>query len=238
MEWFVEIKGASLDLEELSKSLNSPELCIIQKGQAFFLKSCDFYLLKEAEEVRSRASEIIALINGAAKLEIGILKPLVVDSVVRVHDDGKREFFCWAEVASYARISVSETVVKADGTVQEIHPPVPGLISSLSAIAKNNTNVEDVIRRFGADLNWKNLYCIYEVIESDAGGKDNITKAGWATAKMINRFKYTANSPDAIGDLARHGKRRQPPKDPMTLPEARALITTIVLNWLNSKKIP
>lgn len=55
MEWIVKIIGDNSDLEELSKSLNSPELCITrdtpQEGSTFMLKSKDFNSLKEPAEV-------------------------------------------------------------------------------------------------------------------------------------------------------------------------------------------
>lgn len=37
MEWIIQISGDNLDLQELSKSLNSPELCISQENNNFFL---------------------------------------------------------------------------------------------------------------------------------------------------------------------------------------------------------
>ncbi len=237
MEWYVEITGDGFDLEELSKSLNSPDLCITQKGEIFILKSTDFNILKDANEVRTRASEILSLINGATRLVIGKQKPLAMGSVVEVGDDGKRKLFDWVEVAAYGRYSVSTTIVKANGTVQEQEIRQADPIQDWIAIARHDTNVATVLRLFNKNLDWVNLYRIYEVIESDIGGINNIIKEEWTTKKTIERFTRTANSPDAIGDQARHGNggRITPPKDPMTLPEAKSLIETLFHQWLRSK---
>ncbi len=234
MEWFVRITGENSDLEELSKSLNSPELCVIQEGPDFILKSTDFDFLKDADGVRNRAIEIMPLINGAARLVLGMRKPLAVDCVVNVNDDGTRQFFVCCSLGISLRDRASISVVAADGTVQDREEPhqadpIPGWI----AIARHDTNVAKVLRLFGAgNHDWVSLYRIYEVIVNDVG---NIAEKGWTTKNEIERFKHTANSPGAIGDDARHGTEIPPPKNPMLPSEAKSFVETIIHNWLRSK---
>ncbi len=234
VEWFVPITGENSDLEELSKSLNSPELRVIQEGSDFILKSTDFDLLNDADDVQNRAIEIMSLINGAAMLAMGMRKPLVVDCAV--NGDGKRQFFVCCSLDASLRVSVSESVVAADGTVQDQEEPhqadpIPDWI----AIAQHDPNVATVLRLFGAgNHNWVSLYRIYDVIKSDGG---DIAKRGWASRRAIKRFKQTANSPDASGDDSRHGAGNiPPPKDPMTISEAKSLFKTIIHKWLRSKE--
>ena len=236
VEWFVPITGENSDLEQLSKSLNSPELRVIQEGSDFILKSTDFDLLNDADDVQNRAIEIMSLINGAAMLAMGMRKPLVVDCAVNVNGDGKRQFFVWCSLDASLRVSASESVVAADGTVQDQEEPhqadpIPDWI----VIAQRDANVAKVLRLFGAgNHNWRGLYPIYEVIKSDVG---NIAKKGWATKKEIKRFAQTANSPDASGDDSRHGAGNiPPPKDPMPISEAKFLVKTIIHKWLRSKE--
>jgi hypothetical protein len=234
VEWFVRITGENFDLEKLSKSLNSPELCVIQEGPDFSLKSADFNSLKDADDVRNRAIEILSLINGAARLALGMRKPLAVDCVVKVNDDGAPQFFVRCSSGISLRVSASMSVVAADGTVrdQEESPqadPIPNWI----VIAQRDTNVAKVLRLFGAgNHGWVSLYRIYEVIVNDVG---NIAEKGWATKNEIIRFKQTANSPDAIGDDARHGKEIPPPPNPMLSSEAKSFVETIIYKWLHSK---
>ena len=233
MGWFVQITGDNLDLEKLSKSLNSPELSIIQEGPDFILKSTHFDFLKDADHVRNMAIEIISLINGAASLVLGMRKPLAVDCVVNVDDDGARQFFVCCSLGIRLEVSASASVIAADGTVQkEPHQadPIPDWI----AIALCDTNVAKVLRLFGAgNHNWVSLYRIYDVIKGDVG---DIAKKEWATKNEIKRFTHTANSPDAIGDDSRHGAgNRPPPEKPMQLSDAKSLFKTIIHEWLRSK---
>ena len=83
---------------------------------------------------------------------------------------------------------------------------------------------------------WVSLYRLFEVIASDIGGIDEIDSNGWATKASLKRFKHTANSPAAAGDLARHGaESTAPPASPMDLSEAKALVTYIFHEWLRKK---
>ena len=75
---------------------------------------------------------------------------------------------------------------------------------------------------------------MFEIVQSDVGGK--IIKAGWATKAEVERFTHTADSAVAVGDDARHGHEKfQPPKKPMSLADAKDLITRILKSWLDSK---
>ena len=236
VEWFVPITGANSDLEELSKSLNLPELCVIQEGPDFILKSTDFDFLKDADDVRNRAIEIMSLINGAARLVLGMRKPLAVDCVVNVNDDGARQFFVCCSLGISLGVNASASVVATDGTVQDQEEPHQAdPIPSWIAIARHDTNVDKVLRLFGAgNHDWVSRYRIYEVIESDVG---NIVKKGWATKKEIERFKHTANSHGAIGDDVRHGAgNKPPPKNPMLSSEAKSFVETVIHKWLRSKE--
>jgi hypothetical protein len=83
---------------------------------------------------------------------------------------------------------------------------------------------------------WINLYKVYEVVRDDVGGKHVLVRNGWATADDIRRFTETAQSPQLLGDAARHaGRKRPPPPDPMTLDGAKALIGAMVRSWVSTK---
>lgn len=238
MEWFVQLTGERFDLEELSKALNSPELCVTQEGKDFILKSTEFKFLKDADDVRNKAREILSLINGAARLTLGMQKSLAVTRVVNVRDDGTRQITGFVSISETInpRDKVSISTITTNGIVQEIHQvgPIPSWITT----AQHDTNIAKALRLFGNEnQDWVNLYRIYEVIESDVGGVSNIVDKGWATKKALKRFKHTANSPTTIGDDSRHGKdTTQPPKNPMELSEAKSIIKTLIHNWLNLKR--
>ena len=238
MEWMVCVTGDDFDLQELSKSLNSPELCVIKEENECYLKSTSFKQLSSDNKVQNKAKNILSLFNGVLRLALGTREPITIAKVIKIKDDGNRETYVYGSlripVKSRASIK-SVTIVSSNGTVQEIQQPDP--ILSWIKIAQGNENVAKVFRllaNFGYD--WVNLNRILEVIMKDVGGSSNITRKGWATKKSIDRFTGTANNPDVIGDTARHGiAKNKPLEDPMTFSEAKSLIETVLHNWLRSK---
>jgi hypothetical protein len=91
-------------------------------------------------------------------------------------------------------------------------------------------NVFRLITEF--EPNWINLYKVYEIVKKDAGKK----KIEEWTKNKISQFTHTANSQSAIGDDARHGvDRNDPPKEPMSISEAEALIRNLLQKWLQWK---
>jgi len=230
MEWYVGIKGDNFDLEDLSKSLNSPEFSITKKGEDYILKSTHFNSLEDVDDVRNKANEILSLINGSAWLVIGMRKPLEEVRVCRVNDDGKIKCSVVFSDFARARDRFKAHLITKDGEVQEIDQanPIPEFI----ATSQHEENVDTVLRLLGDhSKDWVNLYNILEVVENDVGGIPKIAKKGWATKKAIKRFKRTANF------VARHGAKIKPPPNPMTPSEAESLIKTIVNSWIQSKKI-
>lgn len=232
MEWYVRIKGDSFGLKNLSKSLNSPELCITKIGQDYILKSTDFNSIKKAEDVRNKANDILSLINGSARLVFGMRKPLGSDLISLVNDDGKIiKRFMLISGTLYLQGSLEKiSVIKKDGTVQEIFQV--DIIPEIISIAQNDENVDTVLRILGDHpIDLVNLYNILEVVKNDVGGIPKIVEEGWATRNTIVLFKRTANF------LARHkNKKIEPPEKLMTLPEAKSLIGNIIRDWIKSKK--
>lgn len=100
-----------------------------------------------------------------------------------------------------------------------------------------NNAIEKAIRIYGScEINWGDLYKVYEIIESDIGGFNRIVNKGWNTKAEINLFKHTANSPSAVGDDSRHGKENtSPPINPPSLSEAGFLIEDMLKHWIDSK---
>lgn len=229
MEWYVRILGNNFDLQELSKSLNSPELCIFQEGQEFILKSTNFNQLKSAADVRKRTEEILSLLNGTAKLALGTQQPLTLDAAIKINDTGSKETVRFLSDTVYVGSSTSTSDKTSDGNVQEIHPadPIPVWIKT----AQINKTVAIVFRLIGAsDLNWIDLYKVYEIIKSDVGSKDKIADNGWATKGQIKLFTQTAQ-------LHRHGKLEhyEPPKKPMKFDKAESFVKKILRKWLQTK---
>ena len=235
MKWEVQISGDLLDLKELSKSLVDDDLRVCEKNGQYFLESDRFENLNNPEEVASLASDILKVLTGAVRLSLGGRTPLHVANTAMVRPDGGRDVFVTVSDTIHVRATIGVEITRSDGTKEVIHPAhsVPGWIK----LGLTDQNVAKALRLLGTDEhNWVSLYRLYEVIEEDVGGLDNIVHSGWATKASIKRFKHTANSPGAVGDDSRHGKESTtPPSDPMDIGEGRALVEVLLHNWLRSK---
>lgn len=94
MEWFVELSGNPDDLEELSNVCNSEELTIERGKDSFVLKSTELNNLKDEKEVYEKATEIVALVNGASVVVMGLRNFLQASrTLIKIDDEGRRNQF-------------------------------------------------------------------------------------------------------------------------------------------------
>ncbi|MGH7884840.1 MAG: hypothetical protein ACRD94_08670, partial [Nitrosopumilaceae archaeon] len=157
MKWLVQITGDDFDLNELSKSLKDPELNLIKKDNQYYLKSIQFYQLKEASEVKDKAEEIMNIINGVSRLVIGTRNSFKVGSIVRINDDGTQTALVSFSDVAIGRDSFSATKISNDGSVETVNPAdsVPGFFN----IAQNSNSVATVFRLLCVKgYTWVNLY--------------------------------------------------------------------------------
>lgn len=233
-EWLVRLIGEPVDLKALSGLFDSPDLSVREDEADYYLRSSDFEVLTEADDVRLRASELVQRINGIASVSLGSFVAVSLDDVVRIGQDGKRLHHMTLLVQS--RWVASFTATSPDGTVLRSSQQADADIVSWAALADQNSRVARALRIFGnREQNWDNLYKVYEAIEDDVGRR-NIVDNGWASEKKISRFTSTANNALVVGDEARHGhEKHEPPKKPMSLSEARSFVKSILQDWLRSK---
>ena len=240
MEWQVFLTGDESDLNELSKSFCCPDLVIARGEDGFVLRWSRLRDLNEVDAVRREAESVLVLLNGAARLLLHSTLPIAIGRIVLVRDDGSKGSFVSVSgtIRARARASATATVKRADGVEERFNEADP--VAEWVKAGLGNEAIARVLKLLATKpLDWKNLYPILEVVESDMGGLKPIAQQGWATRAALKRFKHTANSVFAIGDEARHGTEpTQPPADPMTLSEARSFIETILHNWLRTKQNP
>lgn len=237
-KWFVTLKGEEFDLQELVKFNSPPKIEIKKDNEAYYLGSEKFNLCKEAREVEKIGKEIINVLNGIAKLHFQNWKDINLDKPIFIDTDGKRHLFllCEPEIIRIKE-SIELKVTKADGTIITLNDE-PSFIESTSKITNRDSRLEKALRIYGSrEHNWANLYIIYEIIETDVGGKNVIDNKGWMSKSKIKIFKHTANSTVAIGDDARHHDEINiPPAKPMLLSEAEELIANLLKKWIETKQ--
>jgi hypothetical protein len=189
------------------------------RGELYCLSSPVLDSLPDASAVTLQASEWLNAWNGVASLAADA-GPVGVHQVT--HKDARGR-----QTASIALPFVVKPAMSP-----EKKEAMKALVQLSSDPAVNR-----VLGLSGKEpKDWVNAYRIFEVIENASGGIDGIAAHGWASKADIRRFKHTANSPDAIGDNARHGELAcDPPRNPMSEAEASAFLTKIVGSFLHSK---
>ncbi|MGH6644063.1 MAG: hypothetical protein ACRED3_15345, partial [Bradyrhizobium sp.] len=105
--------------------------------------------------------------------------------------------------------------------------------------AEKDPALREVLHLFGLELNWANLYKMVEAVEMPFGGERGLIKMGWISKGELKRFKHTADNRKATGDDARHGPNNyDPPADPMSLEEAKAMVRKLVAAFASNRPKP
>jgi len=233
MEWIVTLSGDNHFLEELSKSFNSADICIQKENGSYILKSDRFADLSTDQDVRDHAEKLLQLLKGPAKLALGNGPAIKIEHVLQIRDDGKRHYFVYLSECVTLSCSVDTRIINPDGTVEEHHPADAAL--DWVRLSQKDPAVKMMFDQVSDDFeNWHGLYNIFDIIREDVG---DIPKKGWCDAGELKRFTQTANSKEAVGVKARHGKWISAPCNPMSLSEAKGLITKIITEWLQEKAI-
>jgi hypothetical protein len=225
-EWLARLEGDEHALDLLTEYLEGTNYRVIKEESRYYLRIGDHPDNTEPTVLHETASRSIELLNGAAKLYFGQFRGVTSHVVVRVLEDGVKEGFGFLTLPER---SFTLTL-----------PPIPDatLETWMSAGTQDDSVARALTLYGGLDHNWKNLYMVFEVVEEDTGGEQELIKTGW-TSRDIKTFKRTANSFRAIGREARHAKSKyKPPSLPMSLKEAQELIREILQKWLKSKSEP
>lgn len=232
----IELGGDTFDLRELLRLNSLPDLSVVEENERFYLKAAEFNSYSDASHVLNRGIEVLRIINGIAQIEIQNWENVKVIGVAHDETNGTRTQFLFPQpFRGRSRMSANATVIKADGTIDTSNKK--STFESFFELSRVNTEVEKALRIYGSrEHTWSNLYIIYEIIESDAGGTNVIIRNGWSRRSQIEYFKRTANSVTAAGDDARHGKENTvPPSPPMLLSEAGRMIEGMLRQWLLTK---
>ena len=234
--WEVVLAGDAADLRSLSSSFADGDPAILERDGEYVFRWSVLDGLSDVAQVKATADEQIARLSGSASLILGAIEPIKVAQVILVSDDGSRSIYGFPDpVVWNFRMSVPTVQIrKADGTVKIHRPADP--VKAWLAVAESSEDVARALRLSeGREHDWVELYRLLEIVEASVTRK-GITDAGWATMSQLKRFCHTANSLEAAGDAARHGREQKPPPQrPMTLNDARELIRRVVRQWLDTE---
>ena len=233
--WEVELAGDSFDLDELVLSMSKTEPSICKTLHGYILRSEYFNQMNTHAEVEESATEILSVLNGICVVLLSTRKSISISAIAKVFPGQPRQTYISVQDGFHAKGTFSMVVTNSDGTVVTTYQADPAV--AWLKLASDNLQVAKVFRLLNdPHLNWGPMYKIFEIILDDMQGFKPISDLGWASQSAMKRFKHTANSPTAAGDLARHGvEPTSPPAAPMAMSEAKSLIDTLVHNWLRTK---
>ena len=201
-------------------------------GGVFHVLSADLESLSTPEQVAGRASDLVAEIDGLARLYLGSGTAVVWTGTVRDRVTRTPHHFVSPEAALGGGRAFDATIPTSAVSA----PPRDELREAAEAAASDALVGEAL--RYVAQGGWPGLRKAREIVGNDVRGYKEIEGRGWAPVGSMERFRQSANKPEASGDAALHAsdatQRLTVPR--MNLPEATHLIEGVVRRWLEAKR--
>lgn len=233
MDWKLQLEGHERGLEQLSEAFDEdPE--VFEEDGEYYLWSSRFEHVDKSGEVQDVGENIVKTIRHLGELDSLRVQDLDTTCVVEIQEDGSEHRIVHASATMTATATASARA-SVDG--EELRPRAESTYEH-TQLALKDAKVQKLIDLRDNGDHWVNLYRIYEYIQSNIDSEDNITEQGWWSKAEKDRFKQTANSPEAIGHEARHhGDGGSPaPSNPLSHTEAKSLIDSLTADWLKHRK--
>jgi hypothetical protein len=229
------LEGVLADLEVLSCLFAVGDVRVSHDDEGYYLTAPAIDNPPPETKFYEAAQARLLQLNGLARLDDPYFRPVTLSGK---YTDGERQHQVISpkSIASAFRPGrLTVTVTNPDGTVV---PGPPSPWPDRVRVAVTDSAVARVLRIMARndDLDWYDLYKIYEIIRRDVGGQRKLYKRGWTTYSKDRSFKASANRYDVSGDAARHAvdEHAEPAKKTMTIDEGRAYISKLVTRWLDS----
>jgi len=233
-KWIVDLKGHRFDLEDLPDFLHGTGLSVEVHGNGWILAPSLFTQwtdTSDSHHVEVEAHRLVELINGLARCLTHESGGVEVKQVCAIDTNGVRSHFASITERVSARAKVYETVTSSDGSVISSQR---GAWRPHARAALDNENIAKALQWVSRrPTTWGNLYKAFELVRAYGRNEREMIAGGWASKADISLFRQTANSVGAIGDDARHGvDQEDPPKQPMDISTAAALVRRLVKAWI------
>jgi hypothetical protein len=173
--WELQLVGDRSDLDRLSEAFGGCDTAVTRSGDEFVLTSKDFSMEEDARDVQRIAIEKLKCVIGACKLAPLPIKSIKTGAIYERHADGRRTAHMCIEPIELHIALLSVTTIKtfANGKVEESGPAQAA--RSVFQIAECDKALAMALSITGRqDLDWYDLYKIWEVINSDVGGEQNV----------------------------------------------------------------
>lgn len=218
MDLLILLDNPEKDLEKIRNALRNFECSLKVEEERIIINTSTLVGEVDLEddtaisEVWEDVKDFIDIINGSAIVEGFSMSPVSLHYVKYIAENGEVHFL---------------------PNIGNMYAMLPGFrgsppdISEFIPLALSDKIVAKALRLCSRELDWVNLYRIFEVISEDMGG---------LTGKDIKIFKGSANNSKVTGDFSRHGKMNVgTPEETMRLADAQHLIKSKVREWVYKK---
>jgi hypothetical protein len=226
------LDGHPYDLEELAELLPTGDTRVVKEGDDYYLASSRIDNRPEDVPFYAVAPSLLQQVNGLARAMCDGFRPVRLTG--RYTEGDQRHVVVSADVAEGRSRAYAVAVVagRPGEPARQAPPKGPGSLT----VAGSNNDVAEVLDIMGRveTPNWVDLYKVYEIIEH-TGMLNSAMNAAAVSKNRMSLFTRTANHEKASGPDARHSRSKQdPPKNPMTIEEARRLISALIRTWVES----
>lgn len=244
MKKVVELKGDQSDLIYLSAIFSSAALSImrIEKLDKYALWHSKFDSMQDNREIYECATNLMGLLNGCAKLRNkNFCSTERVDATATVQtakgiyeiiSADRMNVTVFADTATCKATVPSAPEYQLRVAIPDTEPIRLKVIFNYSLLntALDNEKVEEALRYFANVHDWFNLYKVFEAIQGEPDGREEIKKVDGGEKKAdrkSHRFSGTANYYRHHLDPTHY----RLPKTPMSLEEADEYIEGLMKVW-------
>jgi len=219
MKLFIHLKNPQQDAVSIKEALKCFDSAVIIEDEKIMITTSSLVVgdvdLSDNNvvwDIWDRVKEFIDIINGSAIVEGVSMGHVALENITYEDRSGQ--------------IKNLTNACKMYAVLPSIRGGKPD-ISKLIPLALKDNAVAKALRLCSRDLDWVNLYRIYEVVKEDMGG---------LSSDELKIFKGMANNSSVSGDHARHGKMKAgTPEKTMHLADAQHLIKRTLREWIYSK---
>jgi hypothetical protein len=224
------LQGHEFDLLTLAQLFRESDPAVAGDHEGYYLNfTAPDRLLDDGSRLYDAASVLLRRVNGVARTLSSDFRPVILTG--RFSDEAGRQHQVVLADTAEVRARANPVMVSAGG---EQPPPLPAPGPGYLQLAQTHPDVAEILDILGnADPapDWSEFYKIHEILLDNVPG---FYQRGWVTRDQISAFTASANRREVSGELARHARwKGDPPKRTMTLVEARQLIGSLVVTWLD-----
>ncbi|MGO8940214.1 MAG: hypothetical protein ACLQLO_24910 [Mycobacterium sp.] len=225
------LDGEQPDLQQLAALFADGDVRVVRDDEsgAYYLTAAGLDGAHEDDRVYATVETLIKWINGAARTVASDFKPVTYAGRYTTANGDQVIQPAGAHLTIRGGFPAGAVVRGSDGQLKP-DPPSPAV--ARVALAASNSRVDKVLGFMASDLDWLNLYKVYELVRDDETKPASIAKMGWASENKQSAFRVSANDPEVSGDDARHAVSQGDPKRTMTLAEGQAFIIDLLEKWL------